>query len=110
MKKRASKRLRSSKTDNEVGEKREKVRKVPELYEKFHSGRKMERRGLVAALFAKNLVDSSSKCLYLGSSVHITPSLFFEDVTYVDNWKKAEAFFKDSQNVLRTYLSEVFWF
>ena len=62
------------------------------LYKKYHSERDDDRIGLFIALNEAYKIQSA---LYAGSFVHITPSLIFPTVTYVDSYKKAQAFFAD---------------
>jgi len=67
-------------------------KKSIEQYKKYHSGKDDERLGLFVALEQKYNV---TRVLYPGSFVHITPSLVFPDVVYVDSDKRAEKFFTD---------------
>jgi len=60
------------------------------LYKKYHTSRDDDRIGLFTALHEKYNIKSA---LYPGSFVHITPSLVFPKVVYVDSYKKAKPFF-----------------
>ena len=53
-----------------------------EEYDKYFTSRQFERMGLFELL--KNNYDIK-KALYFGSHIHITPSLVFPDVVYVDS-------------------------
>lgn len=64
------------------------------LYEKYHLSREDTRLGLFVELDKK---FSIQKVLYPGSFVHITPSLVFPEVVYVDSYKKAKGFYADPQ-------------
>lgn len=57
-------------------------------YQKYFSSRKFTRLGLFELLKTKFNIN---KALYLGSHIHITPSLVFPEVVYVDSYQK----FKD---------------
>ena len=63
-----------------------------ELYRKHYICKDDERLGLFVKLAERYEVKS---VLYPGSFVHITPSLVFPRVVYVDSYKKAADFFKD---------------
>ena len=41
-----------------------------------------------------------NKAMYPGSYIHITPSMIFPEVLYMDNFKKTEAFFKNKSEIL----------
>lgn len=57
-------------------------------YEKYFTSRQFTRLGVFELLRAKYDIK---KALYLGSHIHITPSIVFPEVVYVDSYKK----FKD---------------
>ena len=80
----------SNKKDLEDEEK-----KIPSLYQQFHVSKGMERKGLFSCLLKEKLCSSSSSLLYLGCGAHLTPSLFFEHVCFVDNWKKSKNFYTE---------------
>ena len=63
-----------------------------ELFRKHYTNKDDERMGLFMKLFEKYEIRN---VLYPGSFVHITPSLVFPRVVYVDSIKKAADFFKD---------------
>ena len=44
---------------------------------------------------------SIHKAMYPGSYIHITPSMIFPEVIYVDNFKKTESFFKNKLEILK---------
>lgn len=70
-----------------------KKNNIPELYKKYFIDKSDERRILfkkIAALY------NPQKGLYPGSFVHITPSFFISDMTYVDSDKRISKFFNDS--------------
>jgi len=64
------------------------------LYRKYHTDRDDSRIGLFVALEQKYLVK---EVLYPGSFVHITPSLVFPKVVYVDSFEKTEEFFANEE-------------
>ena len=64
------------------------------LYSKYHSSREDERLGLFSALNEKYKIK---KVLYPGSFVHITPSLAFPHVVYVDSYNKAATFHQNPE-------------
>ncbi len=63
------------------------------LYKKYHEDCDNQRLGLFAALDKKYEVN---RVLYPGCFVHITPSLIFPNVVYVDSDRRAEQFFNDN--------------
>ena len=62
-----------------------------EIYMKHYVNKDDERLGLFLKLAEKYEVKN---VLYPGSFVHITPSLVFPRVVYVDSYKKSADFFK----------------
>jgi hypothetical protein len=62
------------------------------LYKKYYMDKNDERLGQFAIIAEKYHVKS---VLYPGSFIHITPSLVFPVVTYLDTDKRAKAFFND---------------
>lgn len=56
-----------------------------EEYDKYYSSRKFDRLGLFKLL---NATYNIQKVLYLGSHIHITPSLVFPEVVYIDSYEK----------------------
>ncbi len=64
----------------------------PPLYTKYHIDRDYEMVELFENLASRFDIRNA---LYPGSFVHVTPSLVFPRVVYVDSTKKAPAFFKD---------------
>lgn len=59
---------------------------------------KFERKGLFE-LVSKELGDR--KIIYPGSSIHITPSFFFSNVTFIDQSDVTEKFFSHEQDILK---------
>ena len=72
-----------------------------ELYKKQLVDIKFERAGLFKALKERY---GCNQVLYPGSSVHITPSLFFPHVVYVDQSSTAAEFFSELDSI-QTYVS-----
>jgi len=62
-------------------------------YRKYHIDKNDERLGQFSILAEKYNIESA---LYPGSFIHITPSLVFPSVTYIETDKRAKAFFGDS--------------
>ena len=62
------------------------------LYKKYHVDKNDERLGQFLLLTKKFKIKSA---LYAGSFVHITPSLVFPKVVYVDTNRQARDFFND---------------
>lgn len=56
-----------------------------EEYNKYFTSRQFDRLGLFEILKNKYAIK---KALYLGSHIHITPSLVFPEVVYVDSYEK----------------------
>lgn len=82
--------------------------KTPELYSKFYIEKNNEQTNLFKILKEKY---KPGRGLYPGSFVHITPSFYFEDMTYVDNDKRIKKFFNNPGlvnyiNRRKTYISE----
>lgn len=70
-------------------------------YHRFYSALNFDRAGLF------KLIKDEYGCatvLYPGSSIHITPSFYFQHLVYVDISEKAKEFFQDSENIL-TFVS-----
>jgi hypothetical protein len=67
--------------------------KAVSLYWKQHVDKNDERLGQFLVLAEKYKIKSA---LYPGSYVHITPSLVYPILTYIDTDKRASAFFGDS--------------
>ena len=65
---------------------------TPKLYKKHHVDRDHTSIGLFRALKKR---FGPGKVFYPGSHVHITPSLVFPDVTYVDSFRNTDRFFAD---------------
>ena len=76
-------------------------RSAPNLYRKFFIDRDFERLDLFQLLAEKYQIQ---RVLYPGSFVHVTPSLIFPDVVYVDNDNSAKKFFNNSK--FREYVAE----
>ncbi len=70
---------------------------IPELYKKYFADREDERR-----MMFKKLSDTYNpqNGIYPGSFIHVTPSFYIPDMTYIDSDKRFGRFFKDD-NLLR---------
>lgn len=82
---------------------------IPDLYKKFHVDKDHTSIGLFRELHQKFNIQ---KVLYPGSHVHITPSLVFPNVTYIDSFRNTFKFFerKETINFLeknKEYLGDV---
>ena len=64
------------------------------LYEKYHISRE---RTLIGLFREINKHFNPKRILYPGSFVHITPSLIFSNVTYIDSVKGVNKFFEDPE-------------
>lgn len=62
-----------------------------ELYHRYHSKKEYTLIGLFREIKKK---FNPKKVLYPGCYVHITPSLVFPDVVYVDSFRKTSAFYE----------------
>lgn len=72
-----------------------------ELYNKYH----LEKHYTLIGLFRKiKRIYNPKKILYPGCYSHITPSLIFQDVTYIDSSKKLNKFF--NSNELKKYIEK----
>lgn len=67
---------------------------IPKLYKRFYVDKCDERRELFQAVSTHYSLE---KGIYAGSFVHITPSFYIQDMTYVDFDKRMNKFFKDEQ-------------
>ena len=65
-----------------------------DLYEKYHSKKEYTSIGLFREIRKKFNHD---RVLYPGCYVHVTPSLVFPDVTYVDSFRNTQKFYQSSQ-------------
>jgi hypothetical protein len=65
-------------------------------YEKQYKSMQFERAGLFKAVHERY---QSRDVLYPGCSVHITPSLYFPHVVYVDQSEAAAQFFADERSI-----------
>ena len=65
-----------------------------ELYTKHHSEKEYTSIGLFREI-KKNF--NPKRIIYPGCYVHITPSLIFSDVTYVDSFKNTQKFYESSE-------------
>ena len=65
-----------------------------DLYHKHHTSKDYTSIGLFREVKKK---FNPTKILYPGSYVHITPSLIFQDVTYVDSFKNTNKFFESNK-------------
>ena len=66
-------------------------------YEKIYSVNNFERIDLFKCL---SKIGTINNVLYLGSSIHITPSFIFQNVTYIDKSDIANEFFKCKESIL----------
>lgn len=66
------------------------------LYNKYFSNIDFERLGLFKCIKSEFQPES---VIYIGSSIHITPSFVFQNVTYVDKSLMAREFFKEESDV-----------
>ncbi|KLI44851.1 hypothetical protein SZ52_00680 [Brachyspira hyodysenteriae] len=60
--------------------------------------KKLENRAGLYKLIADKF--NIKKALYPGSYIDITPSFFIEDVTYIDNFKNTDKFFKNINSII----------
>lgn len=65
-----------------------------ELYHKFHTEKGYTLIGLFRAIKKK---FNPKRILYPGCYVHITPSLVFSDVVYVDSFRNTDKFFQNQE-------------
>ena len=70
---------------------------IPKLYRQYFIDKSDERRKLFKEL---KLIFSPQNGIYPGSFVHITPSFFINNMTYIDSDKRILKFFKD-ENLYR---------
>ena len=75
--------------------------KMLNLYEKHHTKKEYTMVGLFREIKIK---FNPKKVLYPGCYVHITPSLVFYDVTYIDSFRNTNKFFEDSE--VREYINK----
>lgn len=73
-------------------------RRIPVIYHEYVVAPDLERAALLEALRARCPRDASA--LYPGSSVHVTPSFFFQHVVYVDRSELSRDFFGQEHAVL----------
>lgn len=66
-------------------------------YQTYYTGLRFERAGLFQTILKRY---PCTDVLYPGCSIHITPSLFFPHVIYVDKSEQAGRFFDDEKAVL----------
>lgn len=64
------------------------------LYEKYHSKKEYTSIGLFREIRKR---FNPERILYPGCYVHITPSLIFPDVVYVDSFRNTQKFYESSQ-------------
>lgn len=74
------------------------ARRVPVVYQEYVVAPDLERTALFEAL--RRWCARRATVLYPGSSVHVTPSFFFQHVVYVDRSELSRAFFGQPQAVL----------
>ena len=73
-------------------------RRIAVIYEEYVVAPNLERTALLEALRARCAREAT--VLYPGSSVHVTPSFFFQHVVYVDRSELSRDFFAREQAVL----------
>jgi hypothetical protein len=66
-----------------------------ELYKKYNSDKDYTSIGLFREL--NKIFDNINRVLYPGCYVHITPSLIFSDVTYIDSYKNTYKFYESDE-------------
>ena len=66
-------------------------------YEKMYSVNNFERIDLFKCISKTNNIQT---VLYLGSSIHISPSFVFKNVTYIDKSDCANEFFKCKEDII----------
>ncbi|WP_028975463.1 hypothetical protein [Spirochaeta cellobiosiphila] len=69
---------------------------IPTLYKKYFVDKKDERRSLFEAI---QDLYKPQKGIYPGSFVHLTPSFYIKEMTYIDSDKRISRFF-DGQDIL----------
>lgn len=72
-----------------------------DLYKKYHSSREYTQIGLFREIKTKY---NSKKVLYPGCYVHITPSLIFPFVVYVDSFRNTNKFYESLE--LKSFIEE----
>lgn len=78
-----------------------KQEKIPALYKKYFADKSDERRMMF------QIIESTfhpEKGIYPGSFIHITPSFFIKNMTYIDSDKRLNKFFTDDK--LIPYIEE----
>lgn len=78
---------------------------IPALYQKYFVDKNDERRMLFQK--AQELYNPE-KGLYPGSFVHITPSFYIKDMTYVDSDKRISRFFTDNKVLSYIELNKIY--
>lgn len=73
------------------------IRQIEDNYKKYYELISFERTGLFRCI--KSVFNTHS-VLYLGSSIHITPSFVFSNAVYVDKSDFSDHFFSNSNNVV----------
>lgn len=68
------------------------LKEIEQIYQSFVCAHGLERKGLLA--FVQQRIRPAS-VLYPGCFVHVTPSFYFQQVTYIDKNPRAKAFFAD---------------
>ncbi len=74
---------------------------IPKLYHRYFVEKQDERRQLFEVVADRY---HPQKGIYPGSFVHITPSLFISEMTYIDSDRRLSAFFEDSK--VREFIAE----
>src|SRR4030042_1040311 len=65
-------------------------------YDRLYRDIDFERAGLFASICKKY---NPKRVVYVGSSIHVTPSFYFRNVTYADDSQLAQSFFSDKRDV-----------
>jgi len=79
---------------------------IPKLYKQYFVDKQDERKMLFEKIVE---LYNPQKGIYPGSFVHITPSFFITDMTYIDNDKRISGFFRD-ENVLSYIIKNKIYF
>jgi len=80
--------------------------KIPKLYKKYFIDKNDERKKLF-----ENIKDlyKPEKGIYPGSFVHISPSFYIREMTYIDSDKRISKFFKDEDVLNFIKLNKIYY-
>jgi hypothetical protein len=76
--------------------------RIERQYDSLYRALGLERQGLFRLLQRQ---FNPQQVVYLGSSIHVTPSFFFPHVRYVDNGAQSRAFFA-GMNAVNAFVSQ----